>query len=142
MTRLACRTLDEDYLILSTIHSAKGQEWKSVFLLNVVDGCIPSDLGTGSTPGAGGGAAIALRRDDAGEGRSASRRAASLLHAWPECLRRSARLRLPGHASFRPALLSRFENSELAAGRRRRPPGRKRRQVRIDVSARMRAMWR
>ena len=41
--------LDEDYLILSTIHSAKGQEWTSVFVLNVVDGCIPSDLGTGST---------------------------------------------------------------------------------------------
>lgn len=40
---------DEDYLILSTIHSAKGQEWKSVFVLNVVDGCMPSDLGTGST---------------------------------------------------------------------------------------------
>ena len=40
---------DEDYLILSTIHSAKGQEWKSVYLLNAVDGCIPSDLGTGST---------------------------------------------------------------------------------------------
>jgi DNA helicase-2/ATP-dependent DNA helicase PcrA len=40
---------DEDYLILSTIHSAKGQEWKSVFILNVVDGCIPSDLGTGTT---------------------------------------------------------------------------------------------
>ena len=41
--------LDEDYLILSTIHSAKGQEWKSVFVLNVVDGCIPSDLGTGTS---------------------------------------------------------------------------------------------
>jgi DNA helicase II / ATP-dependent DNA helicase PcrA len=41
--------LDEDYLILSTIHSAKGQEWKSVFVLNVVDGCIPSDLGTGAS---------------------------------------------------------------------------------------------
>jgi len=41
--------LDEDYLILSTIHSAKGQEWKSVFVLNAVDGCIPSDLATGST---------------------------------------------------------------------------------------------
>ncbi len=39
---------DEDYLILSTIHSAKGQEWTSVFVLNAVDGCIPSDLGTGS----------------------------------------------------------------------------------------------
>jgi len=40
---------DEDYLILSTIHSAKGQEWKNVFVLNAVDGCIPSDLGAGST---------------------------------------------------------------------------------------------
>jgi DNA helicase II / ATP-dependent DNA helicase PcrA len=38
--------LDEDYLILSTIHSAKGQEWKSVYVLNVVDGCIPSDMAT------------------------------------------------------------------------------------------------
>jgi DNA helicase-2/ATP-dependent DNA helicase PcrA len=40
--------LDDDYLILSTIHSAKGQEWSSVTLLNAVDGCIPSDLATGS----------------------------------------------------------------------------------------------
>jgi DNA helicase II / ATP-dependent DNA helicase PcrA len=40
---------DEDYLILSTIHSAKGQEWKSVFVLNTVDGCIPSDLAAGSS---------------------------------------------------------------------------------------------
>ena len=40
--------LDEDYLILSTIHSAKGREWSSVSILNVVDGCIPSDLATGS----------------------------------------------------------------------------------------------
>ena len=40
--------LDEDYLILSTIHSAKGQEWTSVHVLNVVDGCIPSDMATSS----------------------------------------------------------------------------------------------
>ena len=40
---------DDDYLILSTIHSAKGQEWRSVYILNAVDGCIPSDLGTGTT---------------------------------------------------------------------------------------------
>ena len=39
---------DEDYLILSTIHSAKGQEWTCVYVLNVVDGCIPSDMATGS----------------------------------------------------------------------------------------------
>jgi DNA helicase-2/ATP-dependent DNA helicase PcrA len=42
--------LDEDYLILSTIHSAKGQEWTAVYMLNTVDGCLPSDLSTGSTP--------------------------------------------------------------------------------------------
>lgn len=40
--------LDEDYVILSTIHSSKGQEWKSVTVLNVVDGCIPSDMSTGN----------------------------------------------------------------------------------------------
>jgi len=38
---------DEDYLILSTIHSAKGQEWRAVYVLNAVDGCIPSDMSTG-----------------------------------------------------------------------------------------------
>ncbi|MGL4962829.1 MAG: ATP-dependent helicase [Inquilinus sp.] len=40
--------LDDDYLNLSTIHSAKGREFRSVHVLNVIDGCIPSDLGTGS----------------------------------------------------------------------------------------------
>jgi DNA helicase II / ATP-dependent DNA helicase PcrA len=40
--------LDEDYLVLSTIHSAKGQEWDAVFVLNVTDGCIPSDMAVGS----------------------------------------------------------------------------------------------
>ena len=40
--------LDEDFLILSTIHSAKGQEWDSVYILNAADGCIPSDLSTGT----------------------------------------------------------------------------------------------
>jgi DNA helicase-2/ATP-dependent DNA helicase PcrA len=39
--------LDEDFLILSTIHSAKGQEWDAVFVLNAADGCIPSDMSTG-----------------------------------------------------------------------------------------------
>ena len=40
--------LDEDYLILSTIHSAKGQEWDAVYVLQLVDGCIPSDMATGN----------------------------------------------------------------------------------------------
>ena len=70
---------DDDYLILSTIHSAKGQEWKAVHVLNVVDGCIPSDMATGTHRGDRGGAAPALRRDDAGEGRPAVARPAALL---------------------------------------------------------------
>src|SRR6202048_3869569 len=41
--------LDEDYLLLSTIHSAKGQEWGAVYVLNLVDGCIPSDMATGDS---------------------------------------------------------------------------------------------
>ena len=44
--RAGAPTLDEEYTILSTIHSAKGQEWKTVRILNVVDGCIPSDMAT------------------------------------------------------------------------------------------------
>ena len=39
--------LDEDYLVLSTVHSAKGQEWDSVFVLNVSDGNFPSEFATG-----------------------------------------------------------------------------------------------
>ena len=39
--------LDEDYLVLSTVHSAKGQEWDAVFLLNVADGNFPSEFSTG-----------------------------------------------------------------------------------------------
>jgi DNA helicase-2/ATP-dependent DNA helicase PcrA len=40
--------LDEDYLVISTIHSAKGQEWDVVYVLNAADGCIPSDMAAGS----------------------------------------------------------------------------------------------
>ncbi len=39
--------LDEDYLVLSTVHSAKGQEWEAVHLLNVTDGSFPSEFSTG-----------------------------------------------------------------------------------------------
>lgn len=42
--------LDDDYLILSTIHSAKGGEWKSVTVIHAADGNIPSDMAL-SDPG-------------------------------------------------------------------------------------------
>jgi DNA helicase II / ATP-dependent DNA helicase PcrA len=38
---------DEDYLVISTIHSAKGMEWDNVFILNVIDGSFPSEFATG-----------------------------------------------------------------------------------------------
>lgn len=40
--------LDEDFLILSTIHSAKGLEWDAVYVIHAADGNIPSDMATGS----------------------------------------------------------------------------------------------
>jgi DNA helicase-2/ATP-dependent DNA helicase PcrA len=40
--------LDEDYLVLSTVHSAKGQEWQSVYVLNVNDGNFPSEFAAGA----------------------------------------------------------------------------------------------
>ncbi len=39
--------LDEDHLVLSTIHSAKGLEWDAVHLIHASDGMIPSDMSTG-----------------------------------------------------------------------------------------------
>ena len=43
--------LDDDYLILSTIHSAKGAEWTSVTVLHAADGNIPSDMALGEPGG-------------------------------------------------------------------------------------------
>jgi DNA helicase-2/ATP-dependent DNA helicase PcrA len=40
--------LDDDYLILTTIHSAKGCEWTAVHLIHAADGMMPSDMATGS----------------------------------------------------------------------------------------------
>jgi DNA helicase II / ATP-dependent DNA helicase PcrA len=40
--------VDEDWLTLSTIHSAKGLEWKAVYLIHASDGNLPADMATGS----------------------------------------------------------------------------------------------
>jgi len=42
---------DDDYLVLSTIHSAKGLEWDAVYVIHATDGNIPSDMATGSSEG-------------------------------------------------------------------------------------------
>jgi DNA helicase II / ATP-dependent DNA helicase PcrA len=40
--------LDDDYVILSTVHSAKGGEWRVVHLIHAADGMFPSDMATGT----------------------------------------------------------------------------------------------
>jgi DNA helicase-2/ATP-dependent DNA helicase PcrA len=44
-------TIDEDWLTISTVHSAKGLEWSVVHVLNATDGMIPSDMSLGSPEG-------------------------------------------------------------------------------------------
>jgi DNA helicase-2/ATP-dependent DNA helicase PcrA len=43
--------VDDDWLVLSTIHSAKGLEWDCVYVIHAADGNIPSDMSTGSPEG-------------------------------------------------------------------------------------------
>ena len=43
--------LDDDYVVISTVHSAKGLEWPVVHLAHLVDGCFPSDMALSSPEG-------------------------------------------------------------------------------------------
>ena len=40
--------LEEDYLVLSTIHSAKGLEWPAVHVIALYDGNVPADMAAGT----------------------------------------------------------------------------------------------
>jgi len=44
-------SLDDDWLTLSTVHSAKGGEWGVVHVIHAADGAFPSDLATGDADG-------------------------------------------------------------------------------------------
>ncbi|TGQ66627.1 MAG: ATP-dependent helicase [Mesorhizobium sp.] len=130
---------DEDYLILSTIHSAKGQEWKNVFVLNTIDGCIPADLGVGT-------------KEDIDEERrllyvAMTRAKDSLNLVMPQRFfphnqpARGDRHVYASRTRFIPAsILGAFEQMswppvQAAQGRAPRPD------VRVDIGARMRGMW-
>lgn len=131
--------LDEDYLVLSTIHSAKGQEWDAVFVLNVIDGCIPSDMAVGT-------------REQVEEERRllyvAMTRARQHLHLMqPMRLFRSHQHRHgDGHVL---TMRSRFIPESIFDMFERRAHGHAASQplpgtgpsIRVDVAARMREMW-
>ncbi|ANT50904.1 ATP-dependent helicase [Mesorhizobium amorphae] len=130
---------DEDYLMLSTIHSAKGQEWKNVVVLNSVDGCIPADLGVGT-------------KEDIEEERRllyvAMTRAKDSLHlVMPQRFfvhgqaARGDRHVYASRTRFIPAsILSAFEQTAWASVQAKDDP-RRQPQVRVDLGARMRGMW-
>jgi DNA helicase-2/ATP-dependent DNA helicase PcrA len=133
---------DEDYLILSTIHSAKGQEWQAVYILNVVDGCIPSDMATNTV-------------DEIEEERRllyvAMTRARDDLHLiHPQRFyvhgqaRHGDRYMHAQRTRFIPgALLGRFElRSHRLAPPWQVPAGGRPDLTPVDLGARMRAMWR
>ncbi|KOF15165.1 ATP-dependent DNA helicase [Ensifer adhaerens] len=131
--------LDEDYLILSTIHSAKGQEWRSVFMLNVVDGCIPSDLGVGTTH------EIEEERRLLYVGMTRAKDSLTLItpqrfftsgqHAQGDRHVYASRTR------FIPATLLQFFETASWPIVSAAASERSARQIRIDVGARMRTMW-
>ncbi|RYE68439.1 MAG: ATP-dependent helicase [Rhizobiaceae bacterium] len=134
--------LDEDYLILSTIHSAKGQEWRSVFLLNCVDGCIPSDLGTGTT---------AEIEEERRLLYVAMTRAKDHLHLiTPQRFfthgqhSQGDRHVYASRSRFIPATLLQFFESTAwpVVAQMTEAERQARHQIRIDVTARMRGMWR
>ena len=132
--------LDEDYLILSTIHSAKGQEWDGVFVLNVADGCIPSDLATG-TP-----AEIEEERRLLYVAMTRAKNFLAVVHPLRFFIRQQHRLGdrhvfTPRTRFIPDAILERFERVAPAerAGDGARPPAPG--APRIDVAARLRATW-
>jgi DNA helicase II / ATP-dependent DNA helicase PcrA len=133
--------LDEDYLILSTIHSAKGLEWRSIFVLNVVDGCIPSDLATGTT---------AEVEEERRLLYVAMTRAKDSLHLiMPHRfftmgqVRNGDRHVYASRTRFIPArLLPLFESVTWPVATGASAAQLAAREVRIDVGARMRDMWR
>lgn len=132
--------LDEDYLILSTIHSSKGQEWRSVFMLNVVDGCIPSDLGAGTT------AELEEERRLLYVGMTRARDSLSLItpqrfFTYGQNMQGDRHVYASRTRFIPKPLLPLFELTswpKLSASSAERST----RQVRVDVGARMRSMWR
>lgn len=132
--------LDEDYLILSTIHSAKGEERTKVFLFNAVDGCIPSDLAVGE-------------REEFEEERRllyvAMTRAKDSLHlvtpqrffVHGQAARGDRRVYASRTRFIAESMLGKFERiswppPSTSSGRSPQPD------IRVDLKSKMRGMWR
>ena len=132
--------LDEDYLILSTIHSAKGQEWDSVFVLSAADGCIPSDMATG-TP-----AEIEEERRLLYVAMTRAKNHLAVIHPLRFFIRQQHRLGdrhvfTPRTRFIPDAIVDRFARVAPSEYADPGAPGPARGAPRIDVAARLRATW-
>lgn len=131
--------LDEDYLVLSTVHSAKGQEWQSVYLLNVNDGNFPSEFAAGDP---------ALLEEERRLLYVAMTRARDALHLiaplryYVTQQTRYGDAHVYGAASrfLTPAVLATLDSVGPAAAAAGTDPG-DRPGVRLDVAASLRALW-
>ena len=130
--------LDEDFLILSTIHSAKGQEWDTVYVLSVADGCMPSDLATG-------------RADEIEEERrllyvamTRAKNTLSLIHPLRFFIRHQSRhgdrhVYTPRSRFLPENVLSHFDQFAPAQRRQELPEAAV--TTRVDMAAHLRALW-
>ena len=131
--------LDEDYLVLSTIHSAKGQEWDSVYVLNVADGNFPSEFATGKP---------ALIEEERRLLYVAMTRAKSALHLvaplkyWvPQQPRHGDRHVYGARSRFIDERMMNCLEQRFHGGAERNGRAGSRPNEMIDVGARMRSMW-
>src|SRR5690606_39263270 len=132
--------LDDDFLILSTVHSAKGREWDSVYLINVADGSFPNEYSTGDPAG--------IEEERRLLYVAATRARNSLCLVEPLRYRTTQQPRLGGdyvHGArsrfLTPGVLARLDATPLAAAADATPISRARSGPVIDVAARLRARW-
>ena len=132
--------LDEDYLILSTIHSAKGQEWDAVFVLNCADGCIPSDMATGDP------AQVEEERRLLYVAMTRARNDLHLLHPLRMFIKEQRRygdrhVYTPVSRFLPDAVLERFQRVSRGRGVAALEDPQAAATPRVDVAAKLRGMW-
>jgi len=111
--------IDEDWLVISTVHSAKGLEWDVVHLLQVTDGNIPSDMALSSAAGL---------EEERRVFYVALTRARHALHLYmPERYHHHPNGRDDRHGWAQPSRFSRPRSVSMRRGDRTEPPGRMRR---------------
>jgi DNA helicase-2/ATP-dependent DNA helicase PcrA len=131
---------DEDYLVLSTVHSAKGMEWDTVFVLNVVDGSFPSEFATGKAE------SLAEERRLLYVAMTRARDELQLLQplVFPltqQAPRGDAHV-YGGRSRFMTApLMARFEHSAYGAARPQELPAAPAAGSGVDAASRIRDMW-